>query len=206
MTLTNIVCYDISIGDVDLVYVRNSNQDLDIAVDIVELDIKCELDYDYEYGLLDGSGTAKVTTDGNSMDTVLGFTSANFETHAPHASSVESCAANFEITNIEFSGDFVSNIVEVFERFIRNTIENSIEKVACDELASLGTNFVGGILQVADDTLAIYQGDLGKPIPTHCTSSKLRNFHPLWYHWICWTRKMSLVSGSIKPWRKLTIY
>lgn len=162
MTLTNIVCYDISIGDVDLVYVRNSNQDLDIAVDIVELDIKCELDYDYEYGLLDGSGTAKVTTDGNSMDTVLGFTSANFETHAPHASSVESCAANFEITNIEFSGDFVSNIVEVFERFIRNTIENSIEKVACDELASLGTNFVGGILQVADDTLAIYQGDLGE--------------------------------------------
>lgn len=161
MTMQNIICYDISIGDANINHERNSDQDIDVIVNVTQLDIMCDLSYNYEYGFLRGTGDAKVTTDNNSMSTRLGFTSSDFTMFPPSNSEVESCTANIQITNIEFSGDFVSNIVEIFEQFIRNTIETEVEKVACDELASLGTSFVEDMLGLAGDTLVQYEGDLG---------------------------------------------
>eukprot|EP00934_Nitzschia_sp_Nitz4_P004433 Nitzschia sp. Nitz4//scaffold14_size191712//8120//21306//NITZ4_001700-RA/size191712-processed-gene-0.39-mRNA-1//-1//CDS//3329536858//4423//frame0 len=160
MTIWDIECYDIAVGDATLNHARNSNQDIDVEIDIVQLDLKCDLAYKYDYGILSGDGTARVTTDNNSLNTVLGFASPNFNTQAPVSSSVESCTTNIEITNIEFFGDFVSNIVEWFERFIRDTIEKAVEDVACDELGTIGTTFVGSILGVAEETLDMYAGNL----------------------------------------------
>ncbi len=169
MTMRNIICYDISIGDAAISHIRNSNQDIDVSVNVTQLDIKCDLSYEYDYGLLRGTGEAVVTTDNNSMSTKLGFASSNFELVPPSNSEVESCVTNIQITNIEFTGDFVSNIVEIFERFIRNTIETEIEKVACEELSSLGTSFITDMLGLAGDTLQQYEGDLGPSVtdPLH---------------------------------------
>jgi hypothetical protein len=60
----------------------------------------------------------------------LGFSSPNFDKFPPNHSQAKACNINIQkITDIQFFGDFLSNIVEIFERFIRDTIEREIEKV-----------------------------------------------------------------------------
>ena len=179
MTIKDIVCYDITVGDAALSHVRNSNQDLDVTVNVTQLDVKCTLSYNYRYGFLKGTGDAVVTTSGSSMATTIGFTSSNFDLSPPNASQVQSCVTNLEITNIDFSGDLVSNIVETFEGSIRNTIETKIEDLACQELNSLGTSFVGDMLGLAEETLGKYdEGSLGPAVTDPLYLEKTYKFPP----------------------------
>ena len=97
-------------------------------VNVRQLDLRCDIDYRYEYGILHGSGRARVTTDNNSLSTQLKFLSQNWNTCPPRDLSVLGCRTDIEITNMELFGDFVSNIVEIFERLLRNVVQEAIEK------------------------------------------------------------------------------
>ena len=160
MTIKNIKCYDIVVGDVSISNDRNSNQDIDVLVKVMKLDLKCELDYTYDYGWLNGDGWLKLTTDDNSAYTKLRFTSDDFNTQPPKDSSVEECFADIEIADMDFEGDFVSGIIEIFQRLIRGAVERAIGNVACDELGSLGTTLVSGMLELAQEQLEPYRGVL----------------------------------------------
>jgi hypothetical protein len=154
MTLTNIRCYDIAVGDITMSHVATNAQTVDVTVSIVDLDLQCSLDYRYDYGLLRGGGNAVVTTDNNSLSSTLSFTSTNFEQGLPPTTStLLACTTNIEITNMDFDGDLVLNIVESFERLIRNALEKKVEDVACVELGSLGGTFVSDMLAIAQTTL-----------------------------------------------------
>lgn len=45
MNLRNIESYDISIGDVNVTHVRNSAQEIDVQVKVIQLDMTCDLSY-----------------------------------------------------------------------------------------------------------------------------------------------------------------
>jgi hypothetical protein len=161
LTIRHIRCFQISVGDISVSHNRKSEKEIDVEVDVSQLDIQCNVDYQYEYGFLHGTGVAYVATDDNSLSTILNFDSHNFDTQPPEASSVESCSTDIRITNIELSGDLLSDVIEIAENMIRGVLESEIEKVACNELGSLGTSFVSDMLKIAGETLGPYNGDLG---------------------------------------------
>ena len=162
--LSNIRCFEISVQDIVVEHSQPSNTQVDVSIDIVELDLTCDVDYRYDYGPFRGSGWVRVFTDNNKASTDLRFVSPSFDTHPPLSSSVTDCVTDIEITNMDFNGGIVANLVDLFERLIRNPIEGAIEGVACDELGSLGTSFVTDMLDVADEVLFQYEGDLGDEI------------------------------------------
>ena len=164
LNIRDIKCYDISVGDMSVSHSRQSNQRINVNVDVTQLDLRCDVDYRYKYGFLRGDGIATVRTNDNSASTTLRFDSTDFHTQPPNGSSVGSCTTDIEITDINFEGDFVSNIVEIFERLIRDVIEREIETMACDELGSLGTIFVEDMLDIAKNILEPYNSPMGSDI------------------------------------------
>jgi hypothetical protein len=157
-------CYDISVGLINVAHKRTSLKQINVNVDVMQLDMKCDVDYRYKYGFLRGGGTAVVRTNDNSASTQLQFFSENFNQMPPSGSTVGWCDTNIEITDINFKGDFVSDIVEWFERLIRDVIEEQIETLACDELGSLGTIFVGDMLDIAGEALKGYASPMSTDV------------------------------------------
>jgi uncharacterized paraquat-inducible protein A len=157
LDVLNVRCYSITIGDIAVGHTVVDSQNINVGVAISELDMICDVDYRYEYGLLHGTGIARVTTDNNSASTTLNFQSVDFSSLPPSSSGVGQCVTNIEITKIEFFEDLTSNIVEWFEEWIRDLIGSEIEVVACEELGTLGTTFVSDMLTIAEDFLLGYQ-------------------------------------------------
>ena len=161
MTIENIKCYNISVGDIAITHNRVSDQSIDVSVGVYQLDLNCELDYSYKYGLLRGDGWLKLTTENNWAFTRLNFESEDFDSLPPSSSSVKSCLTDIEIENMDFEGDLVSEIIEIFQRLVRGTVERAIGNVACDELGSIGTTFFEGMIELADEKLEPYLAELG---------------------------------------------
>eukprot|EP00934_Nitzschia_sp_Nitz4_P006159 Nitzschia sp. Nitz4//scaffold358_size24170//3784//11028//NITZ4_008429-RA/size24170-augustus-gene-0.44-mRNA-1//1//CDS//3329548996//6149//frame0 len=162
MNISNLVCFDMSIGDVIVSHERESNQAVNVDIDVQALDLTCEMDYVYRYGLLRGDGNVVITTDDNRATSTLRFISNDFSTQPPTGSSIQDCATDVEIQNMEFSGDFVSEIIEFFQAFVRGVVEREIGDVACRELGSIGTTFLGTLLDLADSKLDPYSGSVGE--------------------------------------------
>ena len=179
LKLRNIVCYDISVGDIQIQHRQISAQQIDVTVDIVQLDMECKLNYRYNYGFppLRGGGTAIISTDDNMASTTLSFYSDNFNQGIPpNKSSSNSCTNDIEITDMKFDGDFLLDVVEVFEKLIRNTVESKVEDKVCDELGSLGSVFVSDMLDLASDTINEYLQPLDTTItdPLYLETSTLQ--------------------------------
>jgi hypothetical protein len=164
MEIMNIKCYDISVGDIAISHDRNNGRNVDVLVNVYQLDLKCEMDYKYDYGIFKGDGWLKLSTDDNLAYTKLNFASEDFNSLPPSGSSIEECVADIEITNMDFEGDTLSEIIEIFQRLVRGTVERAIGEVACDELGSLGTTLLGSMLALAGEKLEPYRGDFSEKL------------------------------------------
>jgi hypothetical protein len=160
MEIMNIKCYDISVGDIAISHDRNNGRNVNVLVNVYQLELKCVMDYKYDYGIFKGDGWLKLSTDDNLAYTKLNFASEDFNNLPPGGSSIEECVADIEITNMDFEGDTLSEIIEIFQRLVRGTVERAIGKVACDELGSLGTTLLGNMLALAGEKVEPYRGDL----------------------------------------------
>jgi hypothetical protein len=98
MTITNLMCYDIEVGDVTVEHQQQSATQFVVEVGLVRLDLTCELNYVYNYGVLRGDGWVQIATDDSMAQSILSFTSPDFDTTPPQSSSVESCMADVEIS------------------------------------------------------------------------------------------------------------
>lgn len=156
MTITNLVCFQISVGDVTVSHTQPSDQAIVVDVRVTDLDLTCQMDYVYKYGLLQGDGSLLLETDNNSAFSKLDFQSSTFSTLPPSDTYVEQCAADVEISRMDFEGDFVSSILEVFQRLVRGVVERAIGDVACQELSSIGTTLVTSIVNLANTKLEPY--------------------------------------------------
>ena len=163
MTISNMVCKDLNVGDIQIDHQQNSAQQIDVLININQLDITCEMDYVYTYGILRGDGWVRLTTEDNSANTRLEFNSADFSNFPPNGNAnIRPCIADIEIENMQFEGDFVSDVIEVFQGLVRGVVEREIGEVVCDELGSLGTTLVESMIDAAADQLAPFQGALGE--------------------------------------------
>jgi hypothetical protein len=148
LTITDLLCFDINIGDILISHSLAPEGDdggpitqTQVQIQVQQLDLSCTMNYAYDYGLLKGDGSLVLQTDNNAATTTLLFDALTVE------AQVQQCAADIEISNLDFDGDFVSNIIEVFQRLIRGVIEREVGKVACQELGSIGTSLVASVME-----------------------------------------------------------
>ena len=161
INLNEINCTNINVTDIVITYNKDeSNQRLWFQVDVIDVAMNCFIEYDYEYGLLSGKGNAKAYSDDNNLTVLLAFDSTNFDEAPPTSSVVYNCTADIRITDLDFDGDWISTLIDVFERLIRGRVEDEVKAVACDELSSLGSTFVNQTLELAADTLEPYLTEL----------------------------------------------
>ena len=147
LTITELVCFDVNIGDVLLSHTlatgdgTTPSTEMQVEMQVVEIDLTCTLKYSYDYGLLNGDGSVQVQTDNNGATTTLMFDALSVE------AQVQQCAADIQISNMDFEGGFVANMIEVFQRLIRGVIERAVGDVACQELGSIGTTLVVSLME-----------------------------------------------------------
>ena len=161
LNLKNIRCYDISIEDVQISFAQISSQKISVPIDILGLDMWCELDWRYSWGIFNGDGSAQMYTDNNSAKTVLSFTSEDFALLAPNGSGVESCFPRIVITDINIQGNFVAQVVNFAEKAIRGTVADKITDVVCEELGTLGSTAVSDVIEMVDGMIDQYKRPLG---------------------------------------------
>ena len=65
---------------------------------------------------------------------------------------------------MDFEEDFASEVLEVFQGLVRGTVERAIGEVACSELASIGTGIVSKMVDLAEQNLDQYRGQMGEAV------------------------------------------
>ena len=160
LNLNDIYCTNINVADINITYNLESAQRFTFQVDVIDLAMDCFIEFDYKYGPASGKGNAQAYSDNNMATILFAFGSTNFEEVPPNNTTVESCVADINLNNLDLGGDWASQIIDVFEGLLRGTVETQVQKVACDELSSMGVNFVNDALVLASDKLEPYLGVL----------------------------------------------
>jgi len=163
----NVKCMDIVIGELALSYVLASKQQLLFKVDMNDIDLMCTLDYEWVYSFFNGSGVAKITLNDNNINTMLSFTSVDFDLYPPTSSQTESCNTDITISDMEFSGSVTDQVLNVFESLMRTYIEEEVQTTACEELGTLGSTFVQDMIDMVGDYLNPYL----EPLPAEETNA-----------------------------------
>lgn len=164
MTIRNIKCYDMRVEDISVDHQQKSDTEYSTTVGVTDLDLSCEMDYDYSYGILSGDGWVKIQTENSDVSSTIGFTSSDFDQFPPTGSVIDVCSSNVQIKNMDFEEDFASDVLEVFQGLIRDTVEVAIGNVACEELSVMGTAVVGNMVDLAGEQLEPYLENLGEAI------------------------------------------
>eukprot|EP00536_Pseudo-nitzschia_multiseries_P000119 jgi/Psemu1/233300/estExt_Genewise1.C_20293 len=163
MKIQNIECYDMTVGNIIVDHEQPSSTNVFVTVGIANLDVTCEMDYTYSYGVLSGDGWVQIQTENSDITSTISFTSPDFDQqYPPTDSAVAGCFADVGIERMDFEEDFASEVLEVFQSLVRNTVERAIGDVACMELSVVGTNVVGNMVAMAAEKLEPYLGNLGE--------------------------------------------
>jgi len=160
LVVDSLICRDFSIGDIAIDHSTDTNDstatnsvDVDIAFN--GIDATCDIEYQYEYGFLKGTGKAEIVTDGNMADASIEFVTYEENGDLSITSSVTNCAIDIGISEVNFiDDDFTSNVVGLFEEYLRDLIEKEIEGYACSQLSTTGVTFFNDdLFTMINDTL-----------------------------------------------------
>lgn len=160
MVVDRLVCRDISIGNI--VFDHSTGNDsstnvIDVELDLTGVDASCDVSYRYEYGFIKGSGTAEIVTVGNAADTSMKLVTDD-EDISSIKLSVTNCIVDVDVTGVNFEdADFASNLVGLFERYLRDLIEKEIEEYSCTAISTSGATFLNDeFFSMIEDTLNSY--------------------------------------------------
>ena len=157
LDLKEIYCTNVNVSDILITYNKESDQRFTFQVDVIDLAMDCFIEYDYNY-VVSGSGNAKAFTDNNQASILFAFGSTDFDEAPPMSSTVENCSADINLNSLELGGDWASQILDVFKGLLTGTVETQVQTLACNELSSLGNDFVNDALVLISDQLTPYLG------------------------------------------------
>jgi hypothetical protein len=130
----------------------------------IQLNADTNKNFRYEYPFIFGqiikdSGTAQVFTSGNSLETSVLFQSQNFSTHPPSESEALYCEASIDIDDIKFRGGSTSSLLNIIEPDLRDSLEETLNEIACEEAAVLNDAIID-IVNIIGDFLGAYTGEI----------------------------------------------
>ncbi|KAL7538989.1 hypothetical protein ACHAXR_008950 [Thalassiosira sp. AJA248-18] len=155
LTITELVCRDLNVQGIQISHDIVSNTKQRIGVDVAGVHISCTFDWEYSWMFFSGSGSGTAISDQPTSSISMGvdFISQDYATHPPQDVSIENCDANLQIADIQVEDDgigLMAGIVNIFEGLVRDTIEEELGDVVCDEINKLAEE--GGAL---DDMLVM---------------------------------------------------
>ncbi|VEU39782.1 unnamed protein product [Pseudo-nitzschia multistriata] len=163
LTIRNIECYDMSLGGIAVDHERTSDTSFLVTVGVSGLDVTCEMNYEYSYGILSGDGWLKIETENSQASSSVSFSGTDFDrARPPTGSAVQGCESDVGIREMDFEEDLASEVLEVFQGLVRNAAERAIGDVACEELSVAGTSVLGNLVGEAAGRLEPYLGHLGE--------------------------------------------
>lgn len=127
ITVSNLVCEQINIGDLQSNYTA-SNTEMNFQLELFPFTMTCRGNYAYNYGgIASNSGNLTATIGDSRVALGLGFTSEDFTTTPPNASQVSQCAANIQIEQMAFSGDLENVIANLFRDGVQTLVSNGAQ-------------------------------------------------------------------------------
>ena len=148
LVIDSLICRDISIGDMAINHRADAGDStatnqIDVGIALNGIDAACDIEYQYEYGFLKGTAKAEVVTDGNAADVSIEFETNNRNGDFFVTSSVTNCVVDVEISDVNFiDADLATNVLGLFEKYLRDLIEKEIEGFACSQLSTTGVSFL----------------------------------------------------------------
>ncbi len=158
LQLSNIRCRNVQIGDIQLEYTPTTTG-LDIAIDIIGLDVVCQANYNYDGRLLAGQGDVQITSSSNAATVQASLAQAT-ATIPPSSIQLNACNPSVNINNIDFdNGGFLGWVLNLIERLARGIMENLVEDMLCQQLQQALDN-AQGLLEQLNEKLDNYSVDL----------------------------------------------
>jgi len=172
--LSNIRCYDFSIGDIIVTYKLSSNQKFDMTFDILELALTCSLDYQYTLSgnTLFSKGKGQVNAFMNNSSAArysFSVESSNFNNHPPTNFNFKMCGTDnteeseeedfssifFRVSDLDIShgGSGLNIILDYFENTVNRTIEKSLKEFGCSTIMDMGNSFGSNIVTVTNEII-----------------------------------------------------
>lgn len=155
LRLTNIRCWNLAIGDVNLWSRQISIQTVDVDLQVTNLDMVCRASYSFSWLFFSGSGYVDMTSVGNDATLKGQVQSANMMQVPPENIVVQRCDPSVTISNIDFSGGVLDWILNIAESLVGNFIANSAESRICSELRMMMED-TEGLLQLVKRTIDRY--------------------------------------------------
>jgi hypothetical protein len=158
MTVRNIVCYDIHIGDVTVSHAMLGDQRMEASLAISNVDLRCIMDYQYVYTFLSGEGKLEIEAADNSASTLFYFDSEDFNTKPPFRTVQGECVSFVKVTSLDFEGDSLSNVFDAVVGPLTSSIEKDLKGIACDELKKMDADTIDqAVIQRVNGVLEPYQ-------------------------------------------------
>ena len=155
VTMSNIRCGDAQIGDLAVSSIFSTVSSVDLTMDADLSSIACTADWAYTWGIFKGSGSVKTSGHGGLVS-VVAFDSDNFHTLPPTSSTMKSCTANLDISDLVFTGGITADIANLFKTKIESTIEDKVAPLLCTELGTFGSGFLTSSLKNVSSLLSPY--------------------------------------------------
>lgn len=156
LRLTNIRCWNIAIGDINLWPRRSSMQRVSMDMEVTDVDMFCRMNYSFSWLLFSGSGTVDVASYGNDATLTGHVSSPNLFTVPPEDIVIERCNPTVNINSITFSGGIMGIILNTIRGLIRRFMANAAETQICTQLRETMES-TESFLELAKETLDKYK-------------------------------------------------
>jgi len=134
--ITNLICYDINVGDIILSYNKLKETSIEYVLNVIKTDVECEFDYAYRAApIFRGEGSAVILASDNrlNMDILLSQDSGK----TPNIVEASNCEIDVSIDEATFDGGIVAFILNLVEGAILGYISNIVEDFVCEKALEL---------------------------------------------------------------------
>eukprot|EP00804_Cyclotella_cryptica_P009083 CCRYP_003169-RB/>CCRYP_003169-RB protein AED:0.03 eAED:0.03 QI:377/1/1/1/0.83/0.85/7/2910/1202 len=160
LTITELICSDVQVGDIQVGHTSLSDTTTRVAIHILGLEVTCNFRWSYKWTIFNGSGSGQAVLDPSSLVSVnLDFVSTDYNVFPPKDVNINDCKSELQIGDLDFEGDglgFIASIINLFEGLLRDRIEGEIDTSICSGLKGLGDGVLDEILVKISTVLEEY--------------------------------------------------
>jgi hypothetical protein len=149
-SLKEMTCNNLQLGGIQSEYIPPTSLNLSPF----GVGMNCSTDWSLKGWGISTSGSVTVTVSNSTLNTSMILEKA--QDGLAEAANLTQCKTAIHIEKISFSGGFVSDILELFRKWIASYVEGQLETVICNELKTLVNTNLTYALQEIDDEIRPY--------------------------------------------------
>ena len=162
VSVTNLVCQNIQIGDILLDYENIENTTLEMMIVAFPFQMDCSADFSFTFGALNGGGSFVSLTEQNAVNATIQLIAPNgFASETPSMSDVTQCSSTINVIDTKFTGGILAFVLDLLESPVSDVISNQANIAVCTIFDELGVTFFNDVLNATSTTFDTWL----QPIP-----------------------------------------